>query len=132
MDRDTLIGIVEKKHHFRVDPNDPVFVLATISEAIQQEAQGELRKIVADAIDRTAEANRQAEAAAQVRVEAIVRDAGESAAEQIRQAAAKILMEAQKTSVDAERIRRSAMSLLVCSLAVLLASIIAMVKIGAG
>lgn len=140
MDRETLIGIVEKKHHFRVDPNDPVFVLATISEVILQEAQQELRKIVAEALAQTAAANAQTEAAAREKAEAIVIKAGEWAAERIREAgeaaATQILTDAQKVQVQSaiasQRMRRATIVAVVCSLAALAAAVSAIAKLWTG
>jgi hypothetical protein len=136
MDRETLIGIVERKHHFRVDPNDPVFMLATISEAMLDEARGELQKIITDAISQAASANLQAEAAAREKIEATVHEAGERAAARIREASdaavTRILTEIQKSQQDAtaaaQRIRRKAILLLACSVTALLT--IAIVVVG--
>jgi len=118
MDRETLIGIVEHKHHIRVDPNDPVFVLATISEVMLQEARGELQRIVADAISQAATANTQAtERAAEQ-----IRQAGETAAARIQQEAA----------ISARRFRRATLVAVVCSLTALAASVSTIVRLVAG
>jgi vacuolar-type H+-ATPase subunit H len=140
MDRETLIGIVEKQHHFRVDPNDPVFVLATISEVILHEAREDLRKIVAEALTQAAAANAQTEAAAREKAEAIVTKAGEWAAERIREAgetaATRILTDAQKVQVQSaiasQRIWRATIVAVVCSLAALAAAVSALVKLWTG
>ncbi len=140
MDRETLIGIVEKKHHFRIDPNDPVFVLATISEVILQEAREDLQKIVAEALTRTAAANAQTEAGAREKAEAIVTKAGEWAAERITQAgetaATRLLTDAQKLQVQSaiasQRIWRATKAAVVCSLAALAAAVSALVRLWFG
>jgi vacuolar-type H+-ATPase subunit H len=137
MDRETLIGIVEKKHNFRIDPNDPVFVLATISEVILQEAREELQKIVAEALAQTAAANARTEAATREQAEAIVVKAGERVAERIREAgdtaATQILTDAQKLQVQSaiasQRIRRATIAAVVCSLAAFAAAVSALVKL---
>nr|WP_294504777.1 hypothetical protein [uncultured Rhodopila sp.] len=136
MDRETLIGIVEKKHHFRVDPNDPVFVLATISEAMLEEAKGELRQVVADAMSQAAAT----EAEAQAKAEAIVTKAGEWAAERIREAgeaaATRILIDAREvqlqSAIAARRTRRATIAAVVCSLAALAAAFSTLVRLFAG
>jgi hypothetical protein len=140
MDRETLIGIVEKQHHFRVDPNDPVFVLATIAEVIQQEAREELQKTIAEALNQVAAVNQQAEAAVKAKAEAIVTQAGAQAAERIRVAgeavAARILADMQKVqksaTADARRIRRTTLLALFCGLASVVASILTIVKMLGG
>jgi hypothetical protein len=140
MDRETLIGIVEKKHHFRVDPNDPVFMLATISEVILQEAREDLQKIVAEALTQTAAATMRTEAAARDKAEAIVTKAGEWAAERIREAgdtaATRILTDAQnlqiQSAIATKRTRRATIVAVVCSLAALAAAVSAIVKLWTG
>jgi hypothetical protein len=59
MDRATLIDLIETKHRMRIDPNDSVFLLASITELLTAEAQAKA--------DRTAE---RIEAAA-TRIEAV-------------------------------------------------------------
>jgi vacuolar-type H+-ATPase subunit H len=140
MDRETLIGIVEQKHHFRIDPNDPVFVLATISEIILHEAREELKTIIGEALARTAAANAQTEAASREKAEAIVTKAGEWAAERIREAgeaaAARVLTDAQKlqvqSAITSQRIWRATLAAVVCSLAALAAALSALVKLWSG
>jgi hypothetical protein len=134
MDRETLIGIVEKKHHFRVDPNDPVFVLATISEVMLEEARADLQKVVADAINQASAASKQAEIAARENIGASIREAGEAAAERIRQAgeaaAARIVADLRKAQRDAavagQRFRWKTTAVLVCCVVVLVLTVIKM------
>lgn len=102
MDRAGLIGIVEQKHHLRVDPNDPVFTLATVAEVLQAEARAELQKIVGDAANQMAAANVQAEAAARAKAEAIVTRAGEWAAGVIKKAGEGVVEEVRSEREKAE------------------------------
>jgi hypothetical protein len=50
MDRLELIDLVERKHRMRIDGTDPVFVLATIGEALNKEA-AEQMKAAADRME---------------------------------------------------------------------------------
>lgn len=58
MDRAALIDLVESKHRMTISPTDPVFILATISEAISAETVGRAEA----AADRVEAAARQIDA----------------------------------------------------------------------
>jgi hypothetical protein len=140
MDREALIGLVEKKHHFRMDPNDPVFVLATISELMLADAKAEFQWILTTAMDQASAANVQAEAAARAKAEAIVTKAGEWAADRIKeagdQAAARIQAEAQKahedTAVVTWKVKMTMTAAVICSVAAFAASVSTVLAIWAG
>jgi glycerol-3-phosphate dehydrogenase len=131
MDREVLIGLVERKHQFRTDPNDPVFMLATISEVMLAEARAEIQKIVNDAMNQVSAVHVQAETAARAKADAIVTQAGAWSADQIQQAgeraATRILDELQKLHGEAvvisHRLRWATTAAVVCALAALSASV---------
>lgn len=130
MDRQALIGLVEKKHHFQVDPNDPVFVLATISELMLAAEKTEFQRIMTSTLDQVSAANVQAETAARAKAEAIVTKAREWAADRIRlageTAAARIQADLGKAEAEAQAIGRrlkwAVIAAVVCSAAALSAT----------
>jgi hypothetical protein len=130
MDREALIGMVEKKHHVRMDPDDPVFVLATITELMMDEAKAELQRIMTTGMDQVSAANVQAEAAARAKAEAIVTKAGEWAAERIREAGdiavARILSAEERLQSSAkpsgQPLQVAMLVIVICSVAALAAS----------
>jgi hypothetical protein len=125
MDREALIGMVEKKHHFQMDPNDPVFVLATISELMLAEAKAEFQRVLTQALDQVSVVNAQADAAARAKAEAIVTKAGEWAAERIKEAGdqtvSRIEAQAQKAqasiAIIAHETKWMKIAAVVCSVA---------------
>jgi capsular polysaccharide biosynthesis protein len=123
-----------------MDPNDPVFVLATISELMLADAKAEFQRILTTAMDQASAANVQAEAAARAKAEAIVTKAGEWAAERIKdagdQAAARIQTEAQKahedTAVVTRKVQMAMAAAVVCAVAALAESVSTVVAIWVG
>jgi hypothetical protein len=107
-----LLAAADHKQRFRLDPDDPLFIAATIVASIvgeqQLQTQAEISKLVTGLADQVAAASAMAENAARGRSEKIVTQAAEWAAGRIREAgetaAAKILEEAEKiqTTTDGQ------------------------------
>jgi hypothetical protein len=92
-----LLAIAEQKQRFRLDPDDPLFIAATIVAASvgdgQKKTQAEFAKLIATAVNDIVTSSTMVSAAAKGHAETVINQAGDWAAEQIRTAA----QEAAKT-----------------------------------
>jgi glycine/D-amino acid oxidase-like deaminating enzyme len=84
---------------FRLDPADPILIVATIFEELQKKALTRLGAVVTDAAEQIATTTVLTENSARARSETIVNEAGRWAGEQIRTAGA----DAGKLAADVVR-----------------------------
>jgi len=99
MDIDKLVALVEQKHRIKLEPTDAVFLLATISDAIQKETLERVGAVVTEAAEQIATTTVLTENSARARCETVVTEAGRWAGEQIRTAGA----DAGKLAADVVR-----------------------------
>ncbi len=97
MDIDRLADIIREKHGTALDPDDPVFLLATVADELHKEGRQEFAKIAAELSGNVSAALVLADTTARARSERLITAAANWSCEQIRGAGAGIVrqMEAQ-------------------------------------
>jgi len=110
MDNEKLATVISMKSRVRIDPADPILMVATISETVHAKILAGVQKIMTDGLNQMSAASAQAEAAARVKAEKIVTQGADWASERIRQAGdavvAKIAAERQALQDEAATVTR--------------------------
>jgi hypothetical protein len=86
MDQAAVIPLIQKKHGFRVSPDDPIWLLGTVAENVQKEALAELKTMLTEQLDQITAANIQIETTAKAKAEKIITHAAAWAEKRIKDA----------------------------------------------
>jgi cobalamin biosynthesis Mg chelatase CobN len=108
VDRAKIVSLVERKHRFRLDQDDPSLAVATISEAVFTEMQAEIQKMLAAHLEQFSAAAQATNGAATARGEQIITEAAKFAQQQIKTAGEAVAEQVEGIVQRGEAAARSA------------------------
>jgi hypothetical protein len=107
MDQAKIVPMIQKRHGFRVSPDDPIWSLGAVAEDLNKETITQIQKMLTEQLDQISASNVQAENAAKARGEKLINEGTAWAAQKIREAgdaaAAKFNSEVEKALADAKK-----------------------------
>jgi hypothetical protein len=108
MDLAKMADVIQERHGTKLDPADPIFLLATVAAELNKESREEFQRMAAELSDQVSTALVLADTAARARSERLITEAAKWSSDQIRTAGNGVVQEIETSLAQSQQAARAA------------------------